>query len=288
MPELPEVETIRQDLSKLIIGKTVTDITTNTPKMVKPSVEAVKKAVKGKKIVGMERRAKLLIFQLQTPPPALLREALRAGSSKLPTYLLFHLKLTGRLLFRDKKDPADDWQRVVISLSKGKELRFCDLRKFGWMKLVTSGQWLVISGEMGVEPFDKEFTVEYLGQIFSKTSRPVKIVLMDQKKIAGIGNIYANEALFLARVDPRRPAKKLRNKEVEKLRNSVLNVLKAGIKYHGASDQYYLDALGQKGKYQEHFLLYGRDGKKCFECGGEIKRMKLGGRGAFYCPNCQN
>ena len=269
MPELPEVEIIRQDLKRLIVGKKILRIRSDSPKQIKPSLEEVKKKVVGEKISGVKRRGKVLMIEL----------------GKL--LLLVHLKLTGRLLVRDKNDPPDDWQRVTISLSQGKELRFCDLRKFGWIKVVNSNQLSVISNQLGVEPLTPEFTPEKLAQILKSSSRPVKLILMDQKKIAGVGNIYANDALFLAKIDPRRPANKLSSQEVKALFEAIEKVLKAGIKFRGASDQYYLDALGQKGAYQEHFLVYQREGKKCFQCGGKIKRIKLGGRGTFLCPKCQ-
>ncbi len=278
MPELPEVETIRRDLSRLIVGKKIVEMTTDSPKQVKPSLSAMKKAIVGATIKKIERRAKLLqIF-------------LSHGQ-----ILAIHLKLTGRLLVRKKGAPKDDWQHVIIKLktqnSKLKtgdlELRFCDLRKFGWIRLVNSEQLSVISDELGIEPLTPEVTKEKFIQIIHSSNRPIKIVLMDQKKIAGVGNIYANDALFLAKIDPRRPAKKITEKGAEKLLKAIEKVLQAGIKYRGASDQYYLDALGRKGAYQEHFLTYGRDGKKCLDCGGEIKRLKIGGRGTFYCPKCQ-
>jgi formamidopyrimidine-DNA glycosylase len=278
MPELPEVETIKRDLSKLIVGKKILEITTDSPKQVKPSLAVVEKAIVGTTIKKIERRAKLLQIFLSNKQ-----------------ILAIHLKLTGRLLVRKKGTPQDDWQHIIIKLktqnSKLKtgdlELRFCDLRKFGWVKLVNSEQLSVIRNELGIEPLTPEFNLEKFSQVLQSSSRPIKIVLMDQKKIAGIGNIYANDALFLAKIDPRRPAKKINEKEAEKLLRAIEKVLQAGIKYRGASDQYYLDALGRKGAYQEHFLTYGRDGKKCLDCGGEIKRLKIGGRGTFYCPSCQ-
>jgi formamidopyrimidine-DNA glycosylase len=113
------------------------------------------------------------------------------------------------------------------------------------------------------------------------------VVLLDQKKISGVGNIYACDALFLAKIDPRRPANEVSGREAKKLYQAVEKVLKAGIEYRGASDQYYLDALGQKGAYQDHFLVYAREGKECFGCKGKVAKMKVAGRGTYYCPNCQ-
>lgn len=271
MPELPEVETIRRDLEKLIVGREVLDITTDSSKQVQPSLEVVKKAIVGAVIKKIQRRAKLLQIFFSNG-----------------IILAVHLKLTGRLLVRDQKAPKDDWQRVTIVLSGGKELRFADLRKFGWFRLIKDEKELKkLLSEFGPEPFD-DLTLPTFKKILASTTRPIKIVLMDQQKIAGVGNIYANEALFLAGIDPRRPAKKISEKEAEKLYQSLEKVLKAGIRYRGASsDQFYLDALGHKGSYQEHFLVYAKEGKKCLECGGEIKRINLGGRGTFYCPSCQ-
>jgi len=278
MPELPEVETIRRDLSRLIVGKKILDISTDSPKQVQPSLAVVKKAIVGTTIKKIERRAKLLQIFLSNGQ-----------------ILAVHLKLTGRLLVRKKGAPKDDWQHVIIKLktqnSKLKtgelELRFCDLRKFGWIRLVNNDQLSVISNELGIEPLTSEFTLEKFIQIIQSSARPVKLVLMDQKKIAGVGNIYANDALFLAKIRPDKPAKKLSDLEIKKLREAIIKVLKAGIKYRGASDQYYLDALGRKGSYQDHFLTYGREGKKCFDCKGEIRKIKVGGRGTFFCPACQ-
>ena len=272
MPELPEVETIRRDLSKLIVGKKILGLKTNTPKQVQPSLAVVKKAVVGAKIKDIKRRAKLLLIYLD--------------NGKV---LVVHLKLTGRLLVREKDDPQDDWQRIVFSLSGNKELRFADLRKFGWIKLVENEKELdkLLVG-FGPEPLDS-LSLEEFRKIVSSSSRPIKVLLMDQTKIAGVGNIYASDALFLAKIHPARPAKDLSPSEQEKLFEAIKKVLKAGIRYRGASDQYYLDALGHKGKYQEHFLIYGREEKKCLRkgCSGVIKKIKLAGRGTYFCSHCQ-
>ena len=270
MPELPEVETIKRDLSRLIIGKKILDITTDSPKQVQPSLALLKKAVVGETIKRFDRRAKLLYMTLT--------------SGKI---LAFHLKMTGRLLVRRKGAKRDDWQHVTFSLSRGKELRFSDLRKFGWVRL--------LKGKKELDGILVQFGPDALGgislsefqSILSKSKRPVKLLIMDQGKIAGVGNIYASDALNLAKIKPRRPANKLSKNEAKILLFAIRKILSVGIKYRGASDQYYLDALGHKGKYQEHFLTYNREGKKCFNCGTEIKKIKLGNRGTYYCPACQ-
>jgi len=270
MPELPEVETIRRDLERLIVGRKVLGIETNSSKQVQPSLEVVKKAIVGATIKKVQRRAKIIqIF---------------FSNGKI---IIVHLKLTGRLLVRKKGDKIDDWQHIVLSLSGDKELRFADSRKFGWFRLLKDEKELQkILSEFGPEPFD-DLNLVLFKKILSTNRQPIKLVLMDQQKIAGVGNIYANEALFLAGIDPRRAANKVSEKETEKLYHSLEEVLKAGLRYRGASDQYYLDALGQKGAYQEHFLVYGRQGQKCPNCSGLVKRITVGGRGTFYCPACQ-
>ena len=270
MPELPEVETIKKDLSKLIVGKEIKDIWTETPKMVRPSLNKVKKAIVGKKIKRLARRAKLIqIF-------------LADGQ-----ILTVHLKLTGRLLLRSPKAKPDGWVRVLITLSGDKELRFSDLRKFGWVKLIENKHELEkLLSEFGPEPLD-DLTLPKFKEALVSTGRPIKVLLLDQKKISGVGNIYACDALFLAKINPEKPANKLNAKEAKRLYEAVAKVLRAGIKYRGASDQYYLDALGHKGKYQDHFLVYAREGKKCFGCAGKVAKMKIAGRGTYYCPTCQ-
>jgi formamidopyrimidine-DNA glycosylase len=265
-------------LNQLIVGKEILDIWTDTPKMVKPSLKTVKKAIVGTKIRKLARRAKLLqVF-------------LSSGQ-----VLAFHLKMTGRLLYRSQKAKKDDWVRVVVKLKgknkKGKteehELRFSDLRKFGWVKLIKNKKELKkVLAEFGPEPMD-DLNLKTFKKALASTARPVKVAILDQKKISGVGNIYACDALFLAKIDPQKPANKLDAKEAKKLYEAIIKVLKAGIKYRGASDQYYLDALGHKGAYQDHFLVYAREGKKCFGCKGKVAKMKVAGRGTYYCPDCQ-
>lgn len=280
MPELPEVETIRKQLAHDLSGYTIVSLKTDWPKSFRPSFEMVKRVVIGKKIDSVGRQAKLIIFNL-------------VGDHKL----LFHLKLTGRLLVRKPSDRADDYTRSVFTLripdlkssdpGSGRELRFADSRKFGFVKLVSDPKEMetLLKG-YGPEPF-KDLTLKNFTQILKSSSRPVKIVLLDQAKISGVGNIYANDAFWLSKIDPKTPARKLNPGQVMSLYKSILVVLKRGLKYGGASDQWYVQAHGEKGKYQEHFLVYGKNGERCRRCGTEIKRIVLGGRGTFICPKCQ-
>jgi len=299
MPELPEVETIRRQLDKELRGCSFVSVKTDWEKSFRPSFNIVSKAIVGKEIESISRQAKLLIFHL-------------SGGIEL----LFHLKLTGQLLVRKPSDPADKYVRSVFTLywrppqlrelellellPKGvplrksrrpleemKELRFADARKFGFVKLITGKKEMegLLKG-YGPEPL-KDLTLNKFSAILKSSSRPVKIVLLDQAKISGLGNIYANDALWLAKVDPRKAGNKVTKGLSKKLYDSILIVLRRGLKYGGASDQWYVQTHGEKGKYQEHFLVYGRSGEKCQRCHTEIKRVAVGGRGTFFCPNCQ-
>jgi len=284
MPELPEVETIKRVLEKAIVGKTIKNIEVRKAKIFQGKPEEIIE----RKIEGIERRGKMLIIKL-------------SGDKAL----MVHFKLTGQMVWVPKAGervvvghpipfagtqlPAKT-THVIFEINGGK-LFYNDLRQFGWIKVISNIKYQIsnIVGELGVEPFDKEFTVDYLKRIFFRTSKPIKIVLMDQSKIAGMGNIYANEALFEAGILPTRPANKLTNEEIKKLREVIIKVLEEGIKYGGSSaaDEAYIKPTGEPGGYQEHFRVYQRKGEKCRKCGTIIKRVNLGGRGTFWCPKCQ-
>ncbi|MGB9706723.1 MAG: bifunctional DNA-formamidopyrimidine glycosylase/DNA-(apurinic or apyrimidinic site) lyase [Microgenomates group bacterium] len=291
MPELPEVETIKRVLERAIVGKTIKNIEVRKAKI----FQGEPKEVVGRKIEGIERRGKMLIIRL-------------SGNKAL----LVHLKLTGQLVwvgenskfeirnskfivlghpipFAGTELPART-THVIFEIDGGK-LFYNDLRQFGWIKVMSNlkSQMSNVIGDLGPEPFDKEFTTEYLRRIFSRTSKPIKLVLMDQTKIAGVGNIYANEALFEAGIMPTRSAKKLSNEEIKKLREAIIKVLEEGLKYGGSSakDEAYVKPTGEPGEYQKHFRVYQREGEKCRRCGSIVKRINLGGRGTFWCPKCQ-
>lgn len=309
MPELPEVETIRRDLEKEILGARILDVWTDTPKMIQPSVEVVRKAAIGSKIKAMKRRAKLLIFKLsysschsEPVRPGRIEAKnlsqsqgiLRRSASQDDDYLYFliHLKLSGRLLLRKATDPADDWQRIVLKLKmpdgEEKELRFSDLRKFGYLKLVDEEKFQEIYQEYGPEPLD-DLTLERFREILSKSRIAIKKLLMDQKRISGIGNIYANEALWMAEISPQQPANSLTAEQSGRLFEAVEKVLAGSLEYRGttAEDDFYLDAYGRQGRFQSQLLVYRKAGQPCPRCGTPIERIEVGGRGTFFCPTCQ-
>lgn len=285
MPELPEVETIRRQLSEKIVGRTVSEIEVRLPKIFQGNVGDVV----GAEIVAVKRRAKVLIIELSN------------GKS-----MMVHFKLSGQFVFSDDKDEkvfypqgipfAGDYlpgktTHVIFTFDDGSRLFYNDLRQFGWVKVIANSQ--IVDGELkkyGPEPFTPEFTVDKFREICKKWGRPVKLLLMEQDKISGIGNIYANEALFCAKIAPHKRARDLEEKEIKALYDCILKVLEMGLKYGGSSgaDEAFITPEGKKGSMQEHFNVYQRDGQPCNnKCGGTIRRMTLGGRGTFFCPKCQ-
>ena len=269
MPELPEVETIRGQLEKHLVGHKILGVEVRVTKIFPQG----KEKLVGGKVKSTRRLGKVLIVDLDN------------GFS-----FLVHLKLTGQIIYSSSKFPnqPNKFTHVIFRLDKGAKLFFNDSRKFGWIRVEKTAEVAKESfvKKLGPEPL-RDLTGKGFAEILSASRRPVKILLMDQAKLSGVGNIYANDALWLAKINPKRPANGLAAQETKTLYRAVLKVLKDGIKYQGASDQWYVTAEGKKGKYQEHFLVYGRSGKKCFNCKGEVKKMRLGGRGTYFCPVCQ-
>lgn len=282
MPELPEVETIRLGLQDKILGKKIEDVEVNVAKIFQGSANQIV----GAKFKNIRRRGKILIIDLDN------------GKS-----LVIHLKLTGQLVYHQNGSRAtfghpipfagttlpSKTTHVIFSFEDGSKLYYNDVRKFGWIKVVKTDEVEKIKAiqEFGPEPLTKEFTENRFKEIVQNRKKPIKLVLMDQTEIAGVGNIYANESLFLAGISPLRKANTLTEKEIEKLYKSLLQVLKEGIKYGGSSENAYVNALGEKGEMQNHFRVYAQAGEKCPKCEGKVKRIVLGGRGTFYCPDCQ-
>lgn len=249
MPELPEVETIKRQLSRKIIGK---------------KLEGLPAGRQGKKIVGLRRRAKILIIDFSDD-----------------TSLVLHLKLTGQLIYN--KEPSR-FTRKVFNFDDGSKLIFNDARKFGWWKLVKNTK--KIEESFGPEALDVD-PQTFKNLLKKRPNAKIKPLLMDQKFIAGIGNIYSDEILFASLVHPLRQAKTLEENEIKLIYQNIKKILEEAIKYKGSSVQYYLDACGQKGDYARRHKVYQKDGQKCPRCSAIIKRLKLGGRSAHFCPSCQ-
>lgn len=281
MPELPEVETIRRQLEEVLVGKKIERVEVLRQK----SFGGDENMLIGWEIERVDRKSKIIEIYFKNQVEL----------------LIVHLKMTGQLVFvGDKKrivggHPTADWvnnlpskhTRVKVSYSDGSKLFFNDMRVFGWMRLVKKQEYENGTRKTSPDVTEKEFSLEYLSDVLKKSGRAIKLVLMDQDKIGGIGNIYANDALYLAKVMPNRKANSLNSKEVENLLAATREVINKGIKYGGASAANYVDTRGLGGTYQDHFLVYKNDGQKCKKCGDDIQKMKVGGRGTFYCPKCQ-
>lgn len=270
MPELPEVEIVCRELDKHVAGKAIEEVAYDSSKMLRPSAELFRGGVVGKEIVSVSRRAKLIVFSLS--PKA---------------FITCHLKLSGRLFFRKTGTVPDDYVHVVVKFSDDTELRFSEARKFGYMELFESEEKL--KGKLdkyGPEPLE-DLTLEKFKEILGSTRKRIKSLLMDQQRIAGVGNIYANDALWMAKVDPLSAANQLSADAVKNLYHSLKAVLEEAISLGGASDQWYLHPDGSPGSYQDNFRVYSKEGEPCPRCGDKIEYSKVGGRGTFVCPSCQ-
>lgn len=281
MPELPEVETIARQLDRAISGKEISEIEV----LRSNSFQGNKEDLIGKKIEKIDRHGKVLVWHFKS----------------FGDVIQIHLKMTGQLIYDSKAHrivgghPTADWinklpskhTRVIISFRDGSVLYFNDMRVFGWIKVTPKIEFEKWLKQLPPDVNSKEFTKDYFSEVVGRAGRPIKLVVMDSAKVGGAGNIYANDALWLAKIDPRKRAKELTDSEIKNLFNSLKEVIEKGIKYGGASASNYVHISGLGGTYQDHFLVYKRDGEKCPRDGEKIQKIKLGGRGTYFCPKCQ-
>jgi formamidopyrimidine-DNA glycosylase len=270
VPELPEVETIVRALRAPLIGRTIVGFSTDWPnQIVTPEPDILAIRIQGRTFQGISRRGKYLVFELDQHE-----------------VLIIHLKMSGQLSVQPQNEPTDPYVHTTFRLDSGDELRFRDVRKFGRVYLVTDPD--PILGKLGPEPLSESFTTTWLEQQLGRRRRVLKPLLLDQTFIAGIGNIYADEALFLAAIRPDRHSNSLAGQEIAALHEAIQVVLRLGIEHQGASiDGAYRQPNGSGGQMQEIFVAYGRAGRDCLRCQGTIERSVLGGRSTHYCPNCQ-
>jgi formamidopyrimidine-DNA glycosylase len=280
MPELPEVETIRGQLEKYLVGHKVIGIDVHYK-----NFEGEEKLLIGGKVTGVRRFGKVTVIDLDN------------GYSAVT-----HIKLTGQFIYRGpnlKKVPSlsnkvvggvpGRHTHVTFKLDGGGNLYYNDVRRFGWIKIVKTKDVpeTPFIKKLGPEPF-KGLTLELFREILAKSSRPIKIVLMDQESLGGVGNIYANDALWLSKINPRKASKSLNLDEEKGLFDAIHKVLKEGIKYGGSSELAYVTPDGKEGSYQDHTLAYGRENEPCERCHkAKFVKYFLGGRGTYFCPVCQ-
>ncbi len=274
MPELPEVETIRRQLERSVKGKKIVSVAVLSAKKINVSGATLIKKVKGAKIKAVRRRAKLLMIDLSN------------GRT-----IAIHLKMTGRVLLRSKNAAPAKHSFVIFRLSDGRQIMWEDYRRFGFLKLLNASELdrYVAAQKFGPEPLAKSFSVAAMAScLLNKPRAKIKQLLMDQNCVAGLGNIYAAEALWSCRVRPDRPAGKITKKEYSDLWKGIRKVLTESIKNRGTSADAYVDANGKEGTNVKNLKVYGREGKPCLRHdGGIIKKTKLAGRGTYFCPICQ-
>ena len=287
MPELPEVETIVRKLLRgepvkrglpaypPPVGHAITRVWTDWPRAAYPSAQAITRQLPNHRIKSIGRRGKYIIFTLSPRPLA------RVTPSAGACHLLIHLKMSGRLDVLTAETPRDKHVHFVFALDNGYELHFSDARKFGRVYLVDDPS--KITGDLGPEPLEAGFTLKAFRQLMGKKSGALKPLLLDQTFIAGIGNIYADEALWRARLHPLRRAASLKPDEVAALYRGIRQALSDGIRHEGAA----IDWVYPDGNYQDHFRVYGRTDEPCRRCGSAIRRIVVGQRGTHFCPRCQ-
>jgi formamidopyrimidine-DNA glycosylase len=270
MPELPEVETVVRGLRLPLAGRTLDGVTVRWPRTIAfPSVDEFEARIVGRQVVSVGRRGKYVVIGLDKG------------------YLLIHLKMSGRLLVAPADEPQDMHTHTVFDLSDGRQLRFRDVRKFGRVYLVDDAE-LVTAG-LGPEPLDDEFSLNAFRRLLDRRRGRLKSLLLNQAFLAGLGNIYADESLFAARLHPLRKADSLTPDEQARLYEAMRLVLSRAVAGRGTTldDQGYVDARGQAGAYQEQIAVYGRQGQPCPVCGTAIERIVVGGRSTHFCPQCQ-
>ena len=270
MPELPEVETVARGLRQVMEGRTFTGVTVDWPRTIaRPATDEFLRRIVGLRVLAVGRRGKYVRF------------ALDRG------YLLIHLKMSGRLLMAASDDVPDKHVHVIFDLDNGQQLWFRDVRKFGRVYLVDHPE--EVTGSLGPEPLGDDFTLGEFRNRLARRSGRLKSLLLNQEFLAGLGNIYADEALFAAGLHPLRKADALSDDEEERLYSAIRQVLQDAIAGRGTTldDGGYRDAAGEPGAYQEQIFVYGRSGKACHHCQTTIERIVIGGRSSHFCPCCQ-
>lgn len=264
MPELPEVETIARKLKPNLVGRTILSADLRWSRtLAAPSPKKFAEQIKRQKILDVGRRAKYFILHLSS------------------YNLLIHLRMSGDLHFKNSTNQPEKHDRLIIKLSGNKSLAFNDTRKFGRVWLVADPA--EIFSDLGPEPLSKDFTPQWLHSALHNKQRQLKPLLLDQTFLAGLGNIYTDEALNIAKLHPLRESNSVTAKQAEALHDAIRTVLKEGIRRDGAS----IDWVYRGGEFQNYFRAYDREGKPCLNCGTKIKRITVGQRGTHYCPRCQ-
>jgi formamidopyrimidine-DNA glycosylase len=273
MPELPEVETIRRKLEPHLVGRRFDEVEIEDARLVRPfEPQAVAAELEDERVSALERRGKYLVVRFES------------GRA-----LLIHLRMTGSLRHVARGAGHDDrHRRAVVKLDDGSDVTYRDVRRFGtWLLLEPGELEPYLAQKVGVEPLERKFTAQRLAERLHGRRAPVKAALLDQRTVAGLGNIYVDEALWRAEIHPLRPAESLDADEVARLTRGIKEALRAGVRRQGATLRDYATPDGGRGSMQDRFHVYGRAGEPCHRCGTPIDKIRSGGRGTWYCPQCQ-
>lgn len=271
MPELPEVETVKETLKKQILNKIILDVKINYPNVIeKPTPLEFKRQIKNQKIMDIKRRGKWLLFELTD------------------YYLLSHLRMEGKYYIKNPQDEVTKHQHIIFRLNDGCELRYNDTRKFGRMYLLDKEKAYQEKplNELGLEPWDEKLTNQYLKAKFKSKSLPIKSVLLDQSIIVGIGNIYADEILYLSKINPYTKSKTLKVKELDAIIKNTKITLEKAIQLGGTTIKSYTSSEGVHGRFQNELLIHTKD--ECPNCHSKVTKVKINGRGTYYCEKCQS
>ena len=271
MPELPEVETVRRGLEKLILGKKISNIDIRYPKMIKTDLHEFQKEMPGQVIQSMGRRGKYLLFYL---------------SDKV---LISHLRMEGKYFYYPDQVPERKHAHVLIHFEDGGTLVYEDVRKFGTMELLAPKllEAYFVTKKLGPEPTEQDFDLARLKLALKKSKKPIKSHLLDQTLVAGLGNIYVDEVLWRAKVHPARISQGLTAQEAKKVHDETIKVLGQAVEKGGSTIRSYTNAFGEDGTMQEFHQVYDKAGQACSRCGSMIEKIQLGGRGTHFCPKCQ-
>jgi len=284
MPELPEVETVRRRLVTCLTGLVLRDVIVNDASVSQQDEAQLRALLVDRRILGLRRRGKYLMVDLSAVELSAAERG-AGGVSPGPTMAIIHLRMTGQLLF--EPGPAERPPRFIWRLEPRAQLHFRDVRRFGRLWALLPAAEDAFFARMGPEPFGPQFTVAYLVEALRGRTAPLKSFLLDQRRLAGVGNIYADEALFRARLHPLRAAGSVGPREAQRLHAALLETLQAGIDHEGSSIESFVDPAGRRGSFQEILNVYQRTGEPCRVCGATILRLEAGGRGTHYCPVCQ-
>ena len=272
MPELPEVETVRRGLTQLVKDSQITSVDVLYPKMINVTADEFNQTLSGQTIEQIDRRGKYLLFRISN------------GYT-----IISHLRMEGKYDVEPEGELLNKHTHIVFHLADGRELRYNDTRKFGRMNLIKTGDEFTVAGlkTIGPEPTEEDLTLDYLVDIFKHGRRQVKPFLLDQSNVAGLGNIYVDEVLWMSKIHPLQPVNEISEAEIADLRANIIDELQRAIEGHGTTVHSYSNAYGEAGSFQNYLQVYGRKGEPCLRCGTPIEKIKVAQRGTSFCPFCQ-